>query len=131
MAMGKLTESGAQALLKTLCDNHTLVWNLSDKVFTPSMRRQLNKQMLEGPWETPAQFSQVPSLACLLTNCYAIKSWLDLRDSHVAIVHCTDGKRRTGILIACFLRYIGAFEHTSDAFDFFCTTRNRSQCAHD
>jgi hypothetical protein len=66
-------------------------------------------------------------MECVFRNCYAVKSWLDLRDKNVAVVHCSDGKRRTGILIACYLKYIGAFEHASDAFDFFCASRNASR----
>ena len=123
MALGKVSERRIPELLRALQDNQALVWNLSDKNMAPGVRSQWDKQVLEAPWTTPAQFSQVPSLECMLSNCYAIKSWLDLRDKNVAVVHCTDGKRRTGILVACYLKYIGAFEHTAHAFDFFCNSR--------
>ena len=37
--------------------------------------------------------------------------------------HCANGKNRTGILVSCFLKYMGAFQNTSDAFDSFCAAR--------
>eukprot|EP00606_Chrysophyceae_sp_TOSAG23-5_P000002 GSChrysophyteH2.ASY1.ANO1.805.1 assembled CDS len=55
--------------------------------------------------------------------CYSIKTWLDLHSDHVAVVYCQNGRSRSGILIACFLKFISAFETTSHAFDFFCSSR--------
>ena len=52
-----------------------------------------------------------------------VTALLDLRSDHVAIVHCSNGRSRSGILIACLLKYIGAFDHASAAFDFFCSAR--------
>ena len=96
----------------------------SGKPFSAVLHNKLKCQVLENPWVTPGHFTQAPSLECVFAQCYAIKSWLDLRQDHISILHCSNGRSRTGILMACFLKYIGAFEHASDAFDFFCGARS-------
>jgi hypothetical protein len=95
----------------------------SGKSFSVVGRGKMKNQVLDALWTTPGQFTQAPSLECIFSQCYSLKSWLDLSSHHVAIIHCANGRSRTGILMACFLKYIGAFEHTSTAFDFFCSAR--------
>ena len=79
--------------------------------------------MINAPWVTPGSWTQIPTLDCLLTQCYSIKSWLDIRSDHIAIVHCANGRSRSGILVACLMKYMGAFDNASDAFEFFCSAR--------
>lgn len=98
-------------------------YNCSGKSLTADGTAKLRNQIIDAPWVTPGQFTQAPSLDCIFSQCYSIKSWLDLRNDHVAIVHCSNGRSRSGILIACLLKYIGAFTHASQAFDFFCSAR--------
>jgi len=97
--------------------------HLSGKSLSVDGKAKLKNQIIDAPWVTPGQFTQAPSLDCIFSQCYSIKSWLDLRHDHVAIVHCSNGRSRSGILIACLLKYIGAFDHASAAFDFFCSAR--------
>lgn len=47
----------------------------------------------------------------------------DLQEKNLAIIHCPPGHPSTGILIACLLKYIGAFSRSEDAYDFYCTKR--------
>jgi protein tyrosine phosphatase len=96
---------------------------ISGKPFSSTIRSRLNNQVIEINWQTPGQFTQAPSISSIFLLCYSIKSWLDLRDDHVAVVHCANGRSRTGVLIACLLKYIGAFENATDAFEFFCNAR--------
>lgn len=84
---------------------------------------KVHYQLMDVPWVTPGQFTQAPSLECVFAQCYALKSWLDIGQDHVIVVHCTNGRSRTGILISCFLKYIGAFAGANAAFDFFCDKR--------
>ena len=95
----------------------------SGKSVNPVILSKLNYQLMDVPWITPGQFTQAPSLECVFNQCYALKSWLDLGQDHVIVVHCTNGRSRTGILISCFLKYIGAFASSNAAFDFFCDKR--------
>ena len=123
LALGKLPENRVDELLLVLQGSPALIWNLSGKPFPALIKNKLKSQVLDASWITPGQFTQAPSLECIFGQCYSIKSWLDLKNDHVAIVHCANGRSRSGILIACLLKYIGAFEHASHAFDFFCSAR--------
>lgn len=140
-ALGKINESNIDELLSLLQGQPAILWNLryffykyneipvltklynSGKPVSSIIQSKMNNQVVDNPWVTPGHFTQAPSLDCIFSLCYSIKSWLDLKKENIAILHCANGRSRTGILMACFLRYIGAFEHTSDAFDFFCATR--------
>ena len=123
LAMGKLQENMVDELMHVLQGSPAVLWNLSGKPFSQSIRQKLNAQVLDASWVTPGQFTQAPSLECIFSHCYSIKSWLDLKNDHVAIIHCGNGRSRSGILIACLLKYIGAFDHATHAFDFFCGAR--------
>ena len=144
IALGKLNESKADELLHVLQGQPALLWNLrsqhfklycrkfvtwisiiflSGKELSSGLPAKLKCQIIDNPWVTPGHFTQAPSLECVFRQCYSIKAWLDLKQDNVAILHCGNGRSRTGILMACFLKYIGAFDHASDAFDFFCGLR--------
>ena len=47
----------------------------------------------------------------------------DLDERNLAVIYCPHGQPNTGILIACLLKYIGAFETTAQAYDFYCSKR--------
>ena len=99
------------------------VYICSGKPCPPSTADVLNNQILDCQWETPGQFTQAPSLECLVKYCHSVKSWLDLGSNHIAIIYCANGRSRTGILIACLLKEMKAFEKSSLAFDYFCGAR--------
>jgi len=123
MSLGKFSEERTDDLMNLLQGQPFALWNLSGRNFSESTKVRLGNQVLDAPWLIPGQFSQVPSIDCIFNLCYSIKTWLDLHNDHVAVLHCQNGRTRSGILIACFLKYITAFETTSHAFDFFCSSR--------
>ena len=127
LALGKFPENRVDNLITSLNSQPALIWNLSGKTFSPATKERLNHQVIEVLWKTPGQYTQVPSVCSIFSLCYSIKSWLDLNDNHIAVVHCANGRSRTGILIACLLKYIGAFESSSDAFNFFTSARIKLQ----
>ena len=49
--------------------------------------------------------SQYPNLAQIIFLCHAIDAWLAINDDNVAVIHCSNGRHRTGFLTACFLIY--------------------------
>ena len=55
-------------------------------------------------------------------SCMSI--WLSLHKDHVVIVGCTNGKAKTGPVVACYLRLIHQFNNTNDAFEYFVTKRS-------
>jgi len=127
LALGKFSDQKIDGLITSLNQQPALIWNLSGKPFSQSTKDRLGNQILEVHWKTPGQYTQVPSVCSIFELCYSIKCWLDLNDDHVAVVHCANGRSRTGILIACLLKYIGAFESSSDAFNFFTSARIKLQ----
>ena len=64
-----------------------------------------------------------PILETIFALCHSIKSWYDLNEKNLTLIHCPVGQANTGIVIACLLKYIGAFEHAAHAYDFYCSKR--------
>lgn len=81
-----------------------------------------HNQVIDVSWKTPCKFAKAPALECVFSLCESVKSWYDLNDKNLAIIHCPQGHPSTGVLIACLLKYIGAFEKSEAAYDFY---RNR------
>lgn len=84
---------------------------------------RFNHQVVSPAWNSLGQFTQIPSLISLFQICYGLKVWLDLNDRNIAVIYCTNGKSRTGILIAAFLKYCELFSNSSLAFEYFCNIR--------
>lgn len=122
LSLGQFTEVKIEDLCK-LIGSPVVIWNLSGKHLSSDNVAKLNGQTVDVPWVTPNSCTQVPSLECILAQCFSIKSWLDISSDHVVIVHCSNGRSRSGILIACLLKYIGAFDFSYQAFEFFCSAR--------
>ena len=69
--------------------------------------------------------STTPTLDLLFRICYAIQFWLDLDPRNVAVLHCTTGRLRTGLVVACYLVYSGEEDNGFDALRFFFSRRLR------
>eukprot|EP00605_Chrysophyceae_sp_TOSAG23-4_P001859 GSChrysophyteH1.ASY1.ANO1.2051.1 assembled CDS len=127
MSLGKFSDEQTDDLLHILQGQPFALWNLSGQNFSEKVKESLRGQVLDAPWLLPGQFSQIPSLEYIFSLCYSIKSWLDLHSDHIAVIYCQNGRSRSGILIACFLKFISAFETASHAFDFFCSSRAQTE----
>ena len=95
----------------------------SAKEISPSFRALFKNQIIDVHWRTPCQVTRAPVLECVFGLCESVKSWYDLHDKNLAIIHCPVGCPSTGILIACLMKYIGAFEKAEQAYDFYCNRR--------
>jgi hypothetical protein len=95
----------------------------SGKELPPSTRPMFNNQVIDVEWKTPCSYTKAPLLDCIFRLCESVKSWYDLHDKNLAIIHCPTGHPGTGILIACLMKYIGAFERADQAYDFYCQRR--------
>lgn len=93
-------------------------------------RGVFNHQIIDVPWRTPCQYTKAPVLDCIFSLCETVKCWYDLEDKNLAVIHCPVGYPSTGILIACLLKYIGAFERAEEAYDFYCSRRLRADPSH-
>lgn len=123
VALGRYSEKSLADLVDSLGSRRALMWNLSGKPVLSSAITKLDYQLMDVPWSTPGEFTQAPVLESIFAQIYAIKAWLDLSTNHVVIVHCVNGRSRSGILVGALLKYIGAFTTSNSAFEFFCSTR--------
>lgn len=64
------------------------------------------------------------SLKAIFNACRSMAGWLSLDPMNVAIVQCGDGSKRSGLVMACFLRYCEMFDSTYESFDYFLQRRS-------
>jgi hypothetical protein len=70
--------------------------------------------------------SETPSISKLLKICYAIHAYLQLDPSNVAMVYCSNGKTRTAIAVACYMKFAGLVQHSYEGFLHFISKRGVS-----
>lgn len=63
------------------------------------------------------------SIKSLFDICRSIHAWMALDYQNVAVIHCTNGIGRTGVVIACYLRYIKLFDNSVKAFEYYMKRR--------
>lgn len=88
--------------------NHFLAFSLNND--RPDDRTLLlfRRQIAQMGWWSPCpERSETPSIPQVLKICYAIHAYLKLDPSHVALVYCANGKTRTAIVVACYLKFAG------------------------
>ncbi len=64
--------------------------------------------------------ASIPTLKCLLDICYAINAYTKLHPKNTAVIYCSNGKTRTGIAIAAFLKYSRQTLSSIQGFRIFC-----------
>lgn len=94
------------------------------------VKSTFRNQIIDANWKTPCQYTRAPLLQTIFSLCHSIKSWYDLNEKNITLIHCPSGHPNTGILIACLLKYIGAFEHAAHAYDFYCSKRLKGDPSH-
>lgn len=124
IALGDIPDSKLDDIVQLIQDDPCMIWSLgASKPLSPEFTESFHNQILECPWKTPSQYTRAPNLSVLVNVCHSIKSWLDLYEKNICIIHCPIGQPYTGIVIACLLKYIKAFDHSSHAYDFYCSKR--------
>ncbi len=73
--------------------------------------------------------TQHPTLKQLFHVCHGILGWLQMNSENVVVIQCSDGITRSGLIVACLLRFCGAFGSTFEALDYFCARRQVSTSA--
>ena len=100
--------------------NHFLAFSFMD---TPPDDRTLllfRRQLVHLGWWSPCpERSETPSIPKLLEACYAMHAYLQLDPSNVAWVYCANGKSRTAIVLACYLKFAGFVSHSCQGFCHF------------
>eukprot|EP01135_Chromosphaera_perkinsii_P002236 Nk52_evm22s221 gene=Nk52_evmTU22s221 len=64
-----------------------------------------------------------PSIALLFSICHAVDAWLSLNEENIAIFHCTNGRHRTGLVMASYLLYKRIVEDDIEAIKVFSEER--------
>lgn len=108
--------------------NHHLSFSLTSE--TPDDRTLIvfRRQIIQLGWWSPClERSETPSIPKVLKACYAIHAFLQLDPSNVALVYCVNGKTRTTIVVACYLKFAGIVEHSSQGFVHVLSKRGTSQ----
>lgn len=71
--------------------------------------------------------SETPSIQHVLKICYALHAFLHLDPNNVVLTYCDNGKTRTAIVAACYLRFSNMVEKTEDGFRFFLSTLRKQR----
>ena len=70
--------------------------------------------------KSSARWPSTPSLIAILDLCHAIGAYQSLSPQNVACLYCHNGKTRTGVATACYLKYSGKVSSSLDGFRLFC-----------
>jgi hypothetical protein len=66
-----------------------------------------------------------PTVKTLFNVVRSISAWLQLNHANVIVIQCKNGKSRSGLAIACFLRYCGLFDSAYESFEYFVAKRSK------
>jgi len=58
--------------------------------------------------------------------CRDVHDWLNSDAQNVAVIHCKAGKGRTGLLIACYMLYVGLFPTALQALKYYGQRRTKN-----
>nr|XP_047124178.1 phosphatidylinositol 3,4,5-trisphosphate 3-phosphatase and dual-specificity protein phosphatase PTEN [Hydra vulgaris] len=68
-----------------------------------------------------------PPFELIEQSCVDMDNWLTKDVENVAIVHCKDGKGRTGTMICAYLLYKGFYDNAKDAMDYYAVSRTENK----
>jgi hypothetical protein len=126
-----------------------LVFSLSDQPPDDRTQLLLRRQIVQLPWQSAGRpASETPTIVTMLGVCYALSAWLhqdavnhddnDDNSNHdndndnnnttkrpkkVALLYCANGKTRSAIAAACYLKFTGQVDTTRDGFGHFLERR--------
>ena len=83
-------------------------------------RRQIVTMGTGSDWNPCCvERSETPSIPHILKVCYAVHSFLQLDSKNVVLTYCDNGKTRTAIAAACYLKFTNMVPRTEDGFRYF------------
>lgn len=71
----------------------------------------------------PVETNRCYSLRSLVELCQNARLWLSQKPENVCIIHCTDGRQLSGVLVCCLLCFCDVFPTAHQAVDFFISKR--------
>lgn len=109
--------ANVSTFLQNRHDGHTLILSLSDTRPDDRSLLLLRRQLLVWNWESPGkQKSETPSLSQLLDLCYTVHAYLNVDPKNVIVVSCANGKTRSAIVVACYLKFSGQVDSALQGF---------------
>ena len=101
-----------------------LAYSLEDQPPDDRTLLLFRRQIVHMQWWSPCmERSGTPSIPKLLEVCYALHAYLQLNPSNAILIYCENGKTRTAIAIACYLKFIGLVERSCEGFLHFLQQR--------
>lgn len=101
-----------------------LAINLSEEYPDDRTLLLLNRQVLTKGWSSPClEKSETPRLPHILDICYAMHAFLSLDPENVVLVYCANGRTRTAIVIAAYLKYARIVPTSLQGFQLFLSKR--------
>ncbi|CAI8034317.1 Cyclin-G-associated kinase [Geodia barretti] len=88
--------------LETRHPSQYLVFNLSGHAYDTA---QLNNQVADFAWP----HKQMPDLEKLVNLCRNLDSWLRADKQNVIVLHCTDGRLVSALVVTAYLLFLNAF----------------------
>jgi hypothetical protein len=105
--------------------NHYLMFSLMNEAPDDRALLIFRRQIVQlGWWSACLDRSALPSIPKILRACYAIHAYLELDAANVALVYCENGRSRSGVVAACYLRFAGLVERTEEGFLHFLSKVN-------
>ncbi|CDI97027.1 cyclin g associated kinase [Echinococcus multilocularis] len=71
----------------------------------------------------PFESNRAPTLWSLVELCQNARLWLSQKPGNVCIIHCTDGRQLSAVLVCCLLCFCRVFTEASTAVKFFASKR--------
>ena len=68
-----------------------------------------------------------PNFSLIQPFCDEVKEYLAKDERNTAVVHCKAGKGRTGVMICCYLLYVGQSENAEKVLNFYANKRTTDQ----
>lgn len=101
--------------------HHYRVYNLcSERSYDPS---RFHMQVITYPFDAHCP----PPFELIQQFCEDMSAYLKADNRNVAVVHCSDGVERTGVMICSYLIHDQIFCNTMDALQFFAAARTHNR----
>lgn len=114
----------AFSLAKEKPDDRTLL--LFRRQIVPMGLSKGNENRSSSRWSPCcSERSETPSILHVLNICYALHAFLNLDPNNVVLTYCDNGKTRTAIVAACYLKFSNVVERTEDGFRYFLSALRR------
>lgn len=107
----------AQSYLDRHHPNSYAVYNLSSRAYRFS--QWFGGRVSFRPFES----NRAPTLWSLVELCQNARLWLSQKPDNVCVIHCTDGRQLSAVLVCCLLCFCRVFTEASTALKFFASKR--------